>query len=203
MNLSIVIPTVEGREKWLNNSLAAFERTDPDAEVIVIRNKPTCGIAWNEGIEQATGDYILLSADDIEPANVFYLDAGMYWANKGYLPCARILNTDGSLQTCGNGPVEAETGQYCEFARIPFGTAEQVRAIYPILETHYATDMWFSYRGRILGWPTVVVREFCFYHHYANVGRVDDRLDEDMKVYYKNTDRKLRGKVYLGPVKSS
>ena len=180
-SLSVVIPTIRGRDRWLRRARRAFS----GHELIVIRNRPTCGIAWNEGLAQATGDYILLAADDIEPASTGWLEAGMRWADDGFLPCARILNTDGSLQSCGDWEEEMDTGTYCDFARIPFGTREQVLTIAPIIETHYATDYWFSHRGREEGWPTVVVREFCFYHHFAQVGRLDHRLNDDMRTFWR------------------
>jgi hypothetical protein len=37
-------------------------------ELIVIKNEPTCGIAWQKGAEQATGDFLHFTADDLEPA---------------------------------------------------------------------------------------------------------------------------------------
>lgn len=181
--ISIVVPTIKGRDGWLQNSLTTFKATYNDLEFIVVRDRPTCGIAWNEGIAKATGDYIMLSADDIEPATANWWEHGMYWADQGYLPCARVLNSDGSLQTCGDWTEEMDTGTVCSFARIPFGTAEQVRKIAPILEIHYATDLWFSYRGREYAWQTVVVRGFCFYHHFASIGRLDDRMHGDMATY--------------------
>lgn len=197
MKLSIVIPTVDGRERYLDSALEQFRRTTPeDTQYIIIRNRDTCGVAWNEGIREAEGEYILLSADDVEPAVHDWLNVGIRWVRRGYLPCARVLNSDGTLQSCGDLVEEVETGTICDFARIPFGSAEQVQAIYPIITTHYATDYWFSHRGRKMGWETLVVREFCFYHHFAQEGRVDDRLNRDMKVFWRKA--KLPGEPLPG-----
>lgn len=183
--ISIVIPAVNGRDHFLAAAIKRFEETTPaDTEIIVVWNKPVCGIAWNEGIAQAKGDYVLLSADDVEPAVPDWLEAGIYWCDKGFLPCARILNTDGTLQSCGDWVEEMDTGTICEFARIPFGSREQIEKIGEILPIHYATDYWFSHRGREEGWPTVVVREFCFYHHFASSGRLDHRLNRDMRTFW-------------------
>ena len=179
--ISVVIPSITGRSRWLGKARAAFNR--PDVEQIVIMDEATCGIAWNKGIAKANGDYILLAADDIEPADENWVDAGRHWADNGYLPCARILNSDGTLQSCGDLVQEVATGDYCTFARIPFATREQIEKIGPIIETHYYTDNWFSHQGRKHGWPTVVVREFCFYHHYAREGRLDYRFQNDAREY--------------------
>lgn len=64
--ISVVIPTVAGREHSLERCLAAYRAT-ADVELIVLADRQTCGVAWQEGIEQATGDYLHLSADDLEP----------------------------------------------------------------------------------------------------------------------------------------
>jgi glycosyltransferase involved in cell wall biosynthesis len=183
--ISVVIPTITGREYWLGRALEAFE----EHETIVVKDKPTCGIAWNTGIPQCNGDYILLAADDVEPADPMWIEAGTYWVDKGYLPCARILNSDHSLQSCGDWVQEMDTGTVCRFARIPFATRAQMETIQPIIETHYFTDVWFSEMGRKHGWPTVVVREFCFYHHYAPEGRLDHRMAPDQREY----EKRIRG----------
>jgi hypothetical protein len=182
--LSIVIPFVPGREGYLDLALRAYRHSTPvDTQILVITGKATCGEAWNQGIEQADGDYVLLAADDIEPADDGWLETGIHWVNNDVLPCARILNTDGTLQSCGDWPEEAETGTICEFARIPFARSDQMQAIYPILPIHYATDYWFSHRGREIGLETMVVRDFCFYHHFAQPGRQDYRLASDMQIF--------------------
>lgn len=181
--LSIIVPSIDGREHWLSRALTAFKKTTPVFyETIIIMNKPTCGIAWNEGIKQSSGDYILLSADDIEPLAGWF-EAGKEWVDKDYLPAARILNTDGSLQSCGDTADEQLTGTPTELARVPFCSREQMEKIYPIIRCHYYTDSFFSYRGRLNNWPTIVVRDMTFYHHFAPEGRVDERLYEDLKVF--------------------
>ena len=185
--ISVVIPTITGREHWLHNAMKCY----PGCELIVIKDQPTCGIAWNQGIQEASGSHILLAADDIAPAVQEWAAAAIYWTGQGYLPCARILNTDGTLQSCGYWVEEVGTGSICRFARIPFATREQLAAIGPIIDTHYYTDVWFSDMGRRHGYETVVVREFCFYHHFAPEGRVDDRLEPD-RLLYEQALRRVR-----------
>lgn len=195
--VSVIIPTIKGREQWLKQVRASFEATPlAEVEIIEVHDRPTCGIAWNAGIREATGDYILLSADDVEPVASDWLEVGRSWVDQGYLPCARVLNTDGTLQSCGDVVEETETGTPCTFARIPFASVDQMKKIYPIIETHYATDYWFSHRGRQMGWETVVVREFCFFHHFAKQGRLDDRLNRDMKTFWRRA--KLPGSPVPG-----
>jgi hypothetical protein len=105
--------------------------------------------------------------------------------DQGQLPAPRILNTDGSLQSCGDLVEEVPSGTVIDLNRIPFASREMMEVIYPILPVHYASDSWFSHRGREEGWPSVVTREFLFYHHFAPEGRLDHRLMDDMRTYWK------------------
>lgn len=183
--ISVVIPTITGREHWLDRCLDAYRKTLRyiEHEIIVIKDRPACGIAWNEGIEQAKGNYIHLSADDLEPIQG-WVGAAVVTAKRGELPSARILNTDGTLQSCGTDHLEHEEGEEAFVARIPFATREQFNRIGPMLTNHYMGDYWFSHRGRECGYPSVVRRDYCFVHHYAQEGRIDT-LAADVRAYKK------------------
>jgi glycosyltransferase involved in cell wall biosynthesis len=184
--ISVIIPTITGREHWLERCKAAYLATTPmfEYETIVLRDYPSCGTAWNKGIERAVGDYIHLTADDIEPLPGWWKPA-IESADRGELPAARILNTDGTLQSCGTDANEHEEGEVATIARIPFATREQFEKIGPMLDIHYQTDQWFSHRGRICGYPTIVRRDYLFYHHFAPEGRLDHRLAADVREYHR------------------
>jgi hypothetical protein len=181
--ISVIIPTVTGREHWLARCLEAYGKTllCINHEIIVITDRPACGIAWNEGIAQAKGKYIHLSADDLEP-RAGWLGPAMATVHQGELPSARILNSDGTLQSCGTDHLEHEEGEEAFVARIPFATREQFDLIGPMLENHYMGDYWFSHRGRQVGLRSVVRRDYCFTHHYAQEGRIDT-LAADVRTY--------------------
>lgn len=183
VKLSIILPTISGREHWLRTALKTFEKTTPvPYETLIFENRPVCGVAWNEGIEQAQGEFILLAADDLEPVEGWY-EAALASLEKGIVPSARILNSDGSLQIMGDWIEEVEEGRICNLARIPFAGRELMREVHPILEIHYATDDWFSHRVRQSGWEVAIAREFCFYHHWAEQGRLDERLMSDITIF--------------------
>jgi hypothetical protein len=65
--ISVVIPTIAGREHWLGNCIHAYERCSGDIEIITVTDRETCGEAWAEGGKRAQGDFIHFTADDIEP----------------------------------------------------------------------------------------------------------------------------------------
>lgn len=184
--ITVVIPTITGREHWLERCLAAYEETmmGQAPTIIIVKDRPTCGIAWNEGIARAKGDYIHLTADDIEPILGWWRPA-VETADRGELPAARILNSDGTLQSCGTDDQEHDDGEHATIARVPFGTAEQFAKIGPMLDIHYQTDQWFSHRGRQEGFPTIVRRGYAFIHYFAQEGRLDSRLKDDVRTYHR------------------
>lgn len=183
--ITVVCPTVKGREHWLAIARNSIEDTTPDYEWLEYRDLPTCGAGWNLGIEQAKGDHILLFADDLV-AHPLWWQAGIFALERGIIPCARILNSDGTLQSCGSLPEEADEGTPSVVARIPFLTRKMAQAMFPLFENHYMGDHWITWKGQQLGWPTLVVRDMLFTHHFAQEGR-KDTLASDVKAYHRAT----------------
>lgn len=183
--ISVIVPTITGREHWLARALASIRATTTGFEWLTYKDHPTCGIGWNLGIQQACGDYILLFADDLE-AHPGWWQAGTEALEQGIIPCPRILNPDGSLQSCGTFAEEAEDGAPSVVARVPFLAKEMALAISPILENHYMGDHWITWKAEQMGWPTLVVRSMVFTHHFAMEGRIDT-LAEDVKAYHRAT----------------
>lgn len=179
--ISVVVPTIDGREHWLERALASIEETTPRYEFLVYRNLPTCGAGWNVGIIEAKGDYILLYADDLE-AHPGWWEAGTEALLRNVIPCPRILNADGTLQSCGTFPEEAPDGTPSVVARVPFLTRHMAQVMHPIFDQMYMGDHWITWRGQQLGWPTLVVRSMEFTHHFAPEGR-KDTLAADVKAY--------------------
>jgi hypothetical protein len=186
--ISVVIPTVAGREQHLERCVRAYEeRTLRPPEIIVIENRPTCGIAWQEGAEKATGAYIHFSADDLEP-HPGWDKAAMVAVAMGWLPAPRILRPDGSLESCGRWEEEQDTEDVTEMTRIPFMSRQQWKLIGPMIDTHYYTDNWISFKGRLAAIETRVHRHYLFTHHWAQEGRgagmtQDQRMLHDQAIY--------------------
>lgn len=183
--ISVIVPTIKGREHWLERCLDSYAATTRDYELIVVPDFPTCNSAWNDGIKRSVGDVIHLSADDLEP-HPGWQEAGMEYIDKGYLPCPRVLNTDGTIQSCGSTAEETLTGTSSDVARVPFFPREILHAVYPIMPGHYMGDYWVTAQARKVGWPTVVVRSMVFTHHLAPEGR-KETLARDMQTYRRKT----------------
>lgn len=169
--ISVIIPTVAGREEHLIRCIDAYNATlaEYDYELIVIKDQDTCGLAWNMGAEKASGDYLHMTADDLEPKPGWPFRA-LEVVDGGALPAPRILGADGKLESCGDGQENPE-GSLTDFTRIPLMSRAQWELIGPSLDCHYYTDNWISWMGRVHGIPTVVVRSYLFQHHWATVRR--------------------------------
>ena len=180
--ISIICPTIDGREHWLERCERSYrETTTGEFEFVVFRNLPSCNAAWNKGIPSVEGDVIHLTADDIE-AHPGWMDSGLSALDQGFLPCPRILNTDGSLQSCGDDDQEKPDGTPSQVARIPLFKREWVDYFYPFPEIQYMGDYWLTAKCAEVGIPTFVVRDYLFTHHYAQEGRLYT-MENDMKEY--------------------
>jgi len=181
--ISVVIPTIRGREHHLRRCVDAYRTTAEEmpVELIEIHNRPTCGEAWAEGGAQATGDYIHFSADDLEPHPGWWKPA-IECVKTGKLPCPRILKPDGTLESCGQWGTEMEDGVETNIARIPLLSRAQWEQGGWTIDQHYYTDNWVWHRGQELGYPTVVCRDYLFTHYYAAEGRLET-IDDDWQLY--------------------
>lgn len=177
--VSVIVPTISERATFLAACKAAYAaHTEAEHEVIVIRDKSVCGAAWVEGAQKATGDFIHFSADDLCPLPGWDV-AAIGVCERGYLPAPRILNDDGTLQSCGGTDgweTELPTGQETDFSRIPFLSREQWDRISDMVtpflqQTHYFTDNAIGWCANLLGIPTGVHRDYLFTHSLAEPGR--------------------------------
>ena len=178
--ISVVIPTIAGRETLLADCRRAYQDTlqGVDSEIIVVEDRPTCGEAWVHGADQAQGDHIHFSADDLVPHPGWW-QAAVSVTDLGFLPAPRILNTDGSIQSCGGSDsweTEGRTGEATDFSRIPFLARQQWDLIRDLVvgllpHIHYYTDNLLSAAGRIRGVRTGIHRDYLFTHSLAASGR--------------------------------
>jgi glycosyltransferase involved in cell wall biosynthesis len=173
--ISVVIPTIHGREDLLATTLEAFKPFD--VELIVVRNEDTCGKAWNAGAEQATGDYLMLGADDLIPENGEWSQIATSAADAGVYPAPWIVKPDGSTLcagTLGQGLYLSPTrdGIHAYNSPIPFMRRETWDEIGPSLPIHYHADDFLAYKANF--WADLKVQVllgYKFIHLDGQVGR--------------------------------
>lgn len=178
--IAVVIPTIAGREALLERTVRAYrENTDDELAVIVIRDRPTIGRAWNDGaqaaVDQTDAHYLHLSADDVEP-HPGWDRAAMDAVDRGVYPSPRILNLDGSLHSCGTMGAgmhlpECADGTPCASSPFPFMRTDDWVAVGPSIDAQYYSDDYLGWSARRVGMEVEVVRGFALTHLEGTVGR--------------------------------
>lgn len=176
--VDVIVPTIPGREESLERCLTSFGKRTDDLNTIVMRESKTCGEGWLKGLELSEAPYVLLVADDIECASDSWFEVCREVADEGLLPCPRVWTPDGSVESQGGdmnamGHIIARYQKDrtpVDFTTVPFMSREQADAI-GMIETQYGCDTWVSYRGRQLGYETVLTHGYDLVHHQHPVGR--------------------------------
>lgn len=170
--LSIVIPTITGREESYRRCQQAYLATMPhDWEIITVTDRKNWPAACNEGFLHATGDYLHFTADDLEPLPGWWEEALPWIEKHDELPAPKVFNhsADGVWDNRVDGPDKGVP----HFTRIPLMTRSQYERIGPWPEMDYGADVWLSEKGRALGIETRMFHSYAFVHHWEQVGRID------------------------------
>ena len=191
--ITVVIPTIEGREDWLEKCLLAYKATSPpDTEYIIVKNEPSCGHAWQKGWEQSTGDYIHFTADDLQPLEGWYKKP-VKWLEADFIPAANVLTPNMSKAVC-----DAPLGDMGHWPNVlvPFLSREILEQGDWILPIHYGSDDWVSYQAVKKGYGLERCLNYQLIHHVANHGRNYLRRWQDVKTLAD----KMTAAGYLPPV---
>lgn len=177
--LSIVMPTIPGRESELARSTEVYERLTPvDIEWIIERGHDNCGAAWNSGARKATGEILHMGADDIEPEHEGWFPSAMHVLKQGHVPLGWVR--EDAIGTFGR-----------DFARVVICQREWWR---DVPELHYFSDNAFDDLMRAAGHEPLVVSGFDFYHRKSMIGRDEspERMERE-RLEYKHAG------LYNGP----
>ena len=136
--ISIIIPTVTGREDHYERCLAAYQdRTAAGSEIITETDHATVGLAWQAGAERATGDYIHFSSDDLEAMDGWDV-AAVQASDAGIVPAPRVTDArTGQLQSWPAWGREHDDGTDAGFSAIPFLSRAMWEVVQPLFTGHY------------------------------------------------------------------
>lgn len=169
--ISVLIPTLPERAHWLDRTVALYRERTTNVEILT----STDGSSWGEAInlltKQASGDYLHLSADDSWPASDGWWQPAIEAVNAGHVACPRVVNMDGSLQSCGAWRREMDDWEPFSFSRWPVFSREMWDAVGPCIPTTGYADVYLSQRASEHGWTPVVRRGYELVHAYAPEGR--------------------------------
>ena len=138
ISISIVIPTIPGREEHYGRNLAAYvARTHVPFEIIKEYDHPSVGLAWQAGAERAKGSYIALSCDDLEIQEGWDA-AAMACCDSGRFPAPRVVNAaTGAVESRPQWGVETPEGTDTGISVVPFMSRAQYEKIAPFFTAHY------------------------------------------------------------------
>jgi hypothetical protein len=171
--ISVVIPTLTGREESLARAIQSYETTCEDCDIIVIQDAPSWPTACNMGYEKAEYNIVHFSADDLEAHKGWWKEAVLWLEQHDELPAPRVFNPDGQWDNAVDGADRAIP----HFTRIPIMRTDQWERIGKWPEFNYVADVWVSEKARTLGIETRMIHSYAFTHHWEQVGRRDSPSD--------------------------
>jgi len=179
MLLSVLIPTVGGREAMLHEVKTACEQTAPGCEVLVVY-----GYSWGEGLNQlatvAKGEYWSCCCDDTVPLPGWF-DAGRARLDAGSEPASRYFNPDGSpLHPIDDAPDGLPIGWCRSFLITPQIFAE----VGPFIDATWYADWDYSERLVKAGYPIIATDGFAFTHLDGPRGWLTPEEDERQRREY-------------------
>ena len=165
--ISIVIPTVPGREEFYERCVKAYrEHTSGEYEIVTEYDHPSVGLAWQAGAEKCRGDYIHLTADDIEPRPGWHAPA-VEAVRLGFIPAPQVYDPSGMPQSHPLPGVVSPDWSPVQMSALPFCSRPQWEKIAPLLVCHYYTDDFFSWRAAQAGWRSRLRTGYSFTHWWA------------------------------------
>lgn len=160
MTLSILIPTVGGRDEMLMRVIAAHREQHPDARIL-----PLGGYSWGEGLNQlatiAFGDYWLCGCDDILP-HAGWFEPARAMLDSGLTPATRYFDSDGAPLRYGTD--DAPHGERIDWCRSFLLTRAIFEEVGPFIDTTWWADINYSERLRASGREITACDGFSFTH---------------------------------------
>ena len=193
-DISIVIPTVDGRRDSLQRTLAAYEKETPGSEIIIISEYASCGDAWIAGEKLATRNYVHFTADDITPYPDWWQEA-VHFLDNGVVPVCRIKKGYSSGRDEHYADVPCGELGTPRNVMVPFLTRDMLNSGGWLLPIHYGSDAWVSYWAVKNGYPVEVCPSYIVTHYLAPQGRVPFRQIGDMQLFI----TKMEESGYLPP----
>lgn len=198
MRLSIIMPTISGREESCAAMVAAYRERTPgvDLEIVTPKDYPSWPAGCNAGQVIATGDILHFAADDLEPLPGWW-EPALACVEAGFVPAPQLWDFAKSDTPPVNERADGPPGSLTAFSRVPTLTREMAEAIGPWPLMDYYADNWVSDAARVKGWETRVTAGYAFVHHWHQHGRLDQPGWQARSVPAYNAARAALG---LGPV---
>jgi len=179
--LSVIIPTISGREETLHRCMASYEETlaGTPYEIILIKDWPTWPAACNEGYRRSKGGVVHFTADDLEALPGWHIPALLHLSVHNELPAPFVYDYQSPPEGRWANEEDGPPGSIPKFTRIPILTRTQYEKIGFWPSIVYYADYWVSEKGRTVGIETRMIEGYSFVHHWSQIGRVDSKENMD------------------------
>lgn len=158
--VSILIPTVGGRDELLAQVAAAFRETVPGCEVMRVG-----GHSWGAGLNHlalfAKGSYWLTACDDILPEPGWF-EPARAMVDQGLTPATRYFNLEG--QPLRPGTDDAPHGAPIDWCRSFLLTPAIFEEVGEFMDATWWADIDYSERLSASGRPVTACDGFRFTH---------------------------------------
>lgn len=183
VELSVVIPTISGREESYERCLSSYRRhtADIEWEAITLKDKPNWPVACNEGFSLAKGEIVHFTADDLEVVPGWHEDAVALLRSADELPAGYVWNH--SLFGDPDNVADGSSGQKTWFTRTPIMRRDQWERIGAWPNLDFYADVWLSERARKIGIETRLVGGYRFIHHWHQTGRISNDQERVDRAY--------------------
>lgn len=175
MKISVVMPTISGREESCARMVDAYVQRTKGYELEVINPKdfPSWPAGCNAGVLRVSSaaDVVHFGADDLEPLEG-WADAMLETLSRGRIPAPQLWDHE-KTDTPPMNASDGMPGSITAFSRVPALLHEWVDLIGPWPLMDYFADNWVSDKARSIGIETVVTAGYSFVHHWNQVGRLD------------------------------
>jgi len=175
--VTIVVPTIEGREEMCALTVAAFRATVAAdlLQIVLVKDRQTIGEAWNDGAEASDGKYMMLAADDVLP-RPGWLEVCIEAVEGGYYPSPHIVKDDGgtlATGSMGGGWLLTEAADWAPVvsSQFPFMLRDAWPDIGECLPIHYFADDYLASRARAAGWMVAYREGYGLMHLEGTIGR--------------------------------
>ena len=180
--VSILIPTIPGRERELQEVTEAFTDQGYGQDILT-----TCGVyTWGEGINQlakrAKGRYWLFACDDTVPERGWFASA-QPMVDLGLCPASRYFHPGGEpLHPWDEQP----GGSKLDWTRSFLVTPERYSELGPMIDATWYSDFYYSERHNAHGYQVTACDGFNFTHLHTERDWLNDEVDRREREVYAN-----------------
>lgn len=157
--LSVLIPTLAGREGVLGETVGGYRATAPGCKILTVE-----GRSWGAGLNELTAmtdsEWLLFAPDDALP-HPGWLEAAMGFWSRGWFPAARYLDLEG--EPC-HGQDGLADGEPVTWTRLFLLRRELFERLGPMIDATWWADIEYSERIVDAGFSCHSCGGFVFTH---------------------------------------